>query len=67
MDRIIPLDIVTGQATVYYNKLQASFGEYSQVYEENGRNNTNAQQSLGAIAFSTTPYKAIVPIFIRSR
>ena len=31
LDRIIPLDIVTGQATVDYNKLQASFGEYSQV------------------------------------
>ena len=31
LDRIIPLNIVTGQATVDYNKLQASFGEYSQV------------------------------------
>ena len=57
LDRIIPLDIVTGQATVDYKKLQASFGEYAQVYEENGRNNTNAQQSLGAIAFSMTPNK----------
>ena len=35
--------------------MQASFGEYAQVYEENGRNNTNAQLSLGAITLSMTP------------
>ena len=49
LDRISPLTIVTRQETVDYNKPQASFSKYAQVYEENGRNNTNVKQSIRAI------------------
>ena len=52
LDSISPLTIMTGQDSVDYNNLQADFGKYTQVYEEDRRNNTNAQQSLGAIILS---------------
>ena len=52
---IRPLTILKVQETVNYKTLQASFIKYAQVYDENGRNNINAQQSLGAIALSMTP------------
>ena len=54
-DRISPPTIVKGQETFFYNKLQASSGEYAQLYEENGQNNTNAQRSLGSIVLSMIP------------
>ena len=45
-DRIIPLTIVTGRETFNYNKLQATFEKYTQLYKDNRRNKTNAQLSL---------------------
>ena len=46
---------MTGRKTFDYKKPQASFSEYAQVYEGNGQNNTNAQQSLGEITLSMDP------------
>ena len=44
LERISPFTIITVWETVGYNKLQASFGKYTQMYEENGRNNKNSQR-----------------------
>ena len=54
-DRTSPLTIVTGQETLNCNKLQASFGKYTQLYEENRRNKKNSQRSLGKITLSMNP------------